>query len=213
MGNLELWVLPLTVAFGAIFSAAVVWIARRPPPEAPARTRRGHHEFSCSKCGAALSFALSQTRDLNSFERALAVRERPDLAGHRLVEYSCPDCGAAHCYLSRGRKIAWIGANLYQPYEGGATCAECKKSLTTPPWDAGRYDGNLDGAPELSSGYGLVCQKCRAICCIECCEKCTKNRTRDGSLMCPRCFRPPMAVFFHGLRKLTEPAVPKGDTL
>ena len=60
------------------------------------------------------------------------------------------------------------------------------------------FKGNpLAKCPELLPEYGLVCDRCGVVCCVECCIKVTKNRLENGGLLCPRCVRGPLYKFFH----------------
>lgn len=60
------------------------------------------------------------------------------------------------------------------------------------------FDGNpLAKCPELREEYGLLCDRCGSVSCVECCQDVTKNRLDDGGLLCPRCVRGPLYKVYH----------------
>jgi hypothetical protein len=166
-----------------------------PSPEIHA-SRKGV-QMPCTVCRQDLAIEKSSLRPLAPVERALIVRSRPAAVNYKLAEYVCPHCDASHCFNVTGSVPQYLGANFYAPQQQAAYCNECRKRLVSPPWSPGAYDGRLREAPNLSPDYGLECPYCRSTCCIDCCEKHTRRRTRDGSLQCPRCDRGPLSTFFH----------------
>ena len=113
------------------------------------------------------------------------------------MEYVCPYCEAAHCFSTDERDPVWLGVNLYTPQARTNHCAECRRPLRRPPWRPGVYDGRLAAAPHIPPDVGLVCSKCGAVCCVACCRDVTRKRTKDGSLLCPRCGRGPLETVYH----------------
>lgn len=153
--------------------------------------------MECTTCGNPLIVSSAQLTRLSYVEMGLVVRSLPKLVGQPLGEYICPHCRSSHCFVIGAKKIEYAGANLYSPEELTMRCMECRKLLKTPPWAQGTYDGRLAEAPHVSPDYGLRCSRCDAVCCYECCVKATRNRTKDGSLLCPRCFRGPVDKVLH----------------
>lgn len=145
--------------------------------------------MTCSICQKTLVFHQDELELLSAVECALAVREKPDLVGRKLAEYVCPYCEAAHCFVISGKRMQWVAANLYEPQETTARCAECQKPLRRPPWPPGQYEGKLGEAPALAPDYGLVCSLCHAVCCVQCCVNLTRAGVREGKWTCPRCSR------------------------
>lgn len=162
--------------------------------------RDGSIALQCSVCGArSVAGAIDLTR-LSPAEKALVARERPDTVGQDLVEFNCPHCDASHCFRAERNQLTFVGSNFYQAQRHQASCRECQRALAAPPWTAGAYDGDLAGAPGNISHLGLECHHCGALCCVACSRDATRNRTADGSLLCPRCFRGPLGRFWHPVR-------------
>ncbi len=162
-----------------------------------ARNRDGSFQAVCAICHTRSLVQPDDLAVLSSAEKALVVRERPIALGKNLVEYACPHCDASHCFSATPKTVMLIGVNLYQGQSFQATCKECQKVLDRPPWPAGAYDGNWQQAPGMIDNYGLSCPLCNAVSCVACCKSATRNRTSDGSLLCPRCYRGPIEQFLH----------------
>ena len=175
------------------------WLALRSPAgnsEIPLN-RDGSFAMICAVCGEAAEVPASALAPLSSAEKALVVRERPSVIGQQLVEFPCPACDASHCYSVRRHTMTAVGVNLYQGQHFQANCKECQRAIVAPPWRKGDFDGNVSAAPGDTSALGLTCKFCGAICCVPCCQDATRNRTADGTLLCPRCFRGPNDQFCH----------------
>ena len=128
---------------------------------------------------------------------ALAVRMHPDLVGRPLAESVCPRCEAAHCFAVDETPPAWIGVNLYEPQAPASRCVNCGKTLTKPDRDHVTVRKGSGVAEGLEPGVGLKCSRCQSVCCVTCCQLFTRNRTQDGSLLCPRCTRGPVEEIFY----------------
>ena len=193
-----LWLLPPAILFSVAATLLTVrWLSREKQPKTP-RKRAGREalHFECSICRRDLVFSPAEMVRLSPVEIALVVRSSPGLVGSKLAEYVCPYCQAAHCFVVDAGPPQWVGVNFYEPQDTAARCSECRKPVQTPPWPPGLYDGRPLEAPSLLPDYGLVCDRCGAVCCFACCEKNTRHRTEDGSLVCPRCFRSPVDRFY-----------------
>lgn len=181
-------------------SGLVVWYAlsARELARGTGRPRSGGAlEQACVSCNKPLVIGRADLTELSRPEMALAVRVRPDLTGRKLAEYVCPYCEASHCFAVERNRMEWVGVNLYSPHTTSARCMDCGKPLRTPPWPAGTYDGRLNEAPALQADFGLVCSKCHAVVCYACTQLATRGRTKDGSLVCPRCQRSPVDKTYH----------------
>ncbi|MBX7255798.1 MAG: hypothetical protein K1Y02_05515 [Candidatus Hydrogenedentes bacterium] len=154
-------------------------------------------EMECNTCHRHLVIHPHQLVTLSGPEMALCVRVKPELRGRKMAEFVCPYCEASHAFLMDRRPPEWIGANLYSPQVKTSTCMECSKPLRKAPWPPMLYDGRLNEAPELHADLGLVCSRCQAVVCVACVKNATRNRTKDGSLVCPRCHRTPVNRVFH----------------
>ena len=159
---------------------------------------RSKSGFICGECHRELAFERRELVRLSPQETALVVRIYPHFQGRVLAEYVCPGCGASHYFVIDRSPIEWIGVDLYSPQVRTGNCFECRKHLAVPPWKPGLYDGRVDEAPEPASDYGLVCARCGAVVCVECVKRITRQRSRTGELICPRCSRRPVERFFHG---------------
>jgi hypothetical protein len=177
----------------------LTWLTLREPARSGeiALNRDGSFAMVCVCCGESAEVPASALAPLSSAEKALVVRERPGVVGQRLVEFPCPACDASHCYSVHRQTMTYVGVNLYQGQHSQANCKECQRSILTPPWRKGAFDGNVGAAPGDTSALGLSCKFCGAICCVPCCQDATRNRTADGTLLCPRCFRGPNDQFCH----------------
>ncbi len=190
----------LCIAILAVGSALVVWYALRssqPQDRASGQSSGSVAELTCASCSKPLVINRADLTELSKPEIALSVRAQPKLSGKKLVEYVCPYCEASHCFAVEGRRLEWVGMNLYSPHGGGARCMDCGKPLRTAPWPPGTYDGRLNEAPAMQPDYGLVCSKCHAIVCYGCTQLATRGRTKDGTLVCPRCQRSPVDKTYH----------------
>jgi hypothetical protein len=154
-------------------------------------------QMRCGICQKDLVIHPNQLVKLSGPELALSVRVKPKLVGRPLAEYVCPYCEASHCFAVDVRPPECVGTNLYLPRGAGALCMECGKPLRKPPWPIGYFDGRLNEAPELHPDYGLICSRCQAVTCVACVKDATRNRTKDGSFVCPRCMRSPVTGVFH----------------
>ncbi|HRI88413.1 MAG TPA: hypothetical protein PLJ47_06095 [Candidatus Hydrogenedentes bacterium] len=193
------WLPPLVCA--AIGTAIVVVMTLR------ARANEAQHgvravvardtaQLACTICQKQMVIPAEDLKPLQGVEMALCVRDNPALAGRKLAEYTCPYCEATHVFAVDKRAPEWVGANMFSPQSKGTRCLNCSKPLRTAPWGEGAYDKRLNEAP-LQPDYGLQCSKCNAVVCVACTLDATRNRTKDGSFVCPRCFRSPVDRTYH----------------
>lgn len=200
MNTLEL---AISLATLLVLSAVALVLLRRAiqmssaPSSFSARNRDGTFAHTCAHCGDQTLIGPETLHALSASEKALVVRERHEVVGKNLMEYVCRTCDAAHCFIVSPSAVVYLGANFYEGQRVGARCAECQRGLVSPPWSPGEFDGKVDSAPAPIGDYGLVCPHCGAVCCVSCCNSVTRRRTKDGTLLCPRCFRGPLERFFH----------------
>jgi hypothetical protein len=193
MAGMIFVVLAAFVVAGAMVAASVTywWRSTHVAP-----SEGGPHAFTCVTCGTSLSARLEKLRLLSPQERGLIVCEHPHLTGAVLAELVCASCGAAHCFVVRGRKPEYVGTDIFAPQTRTSKCLDCHQTLERPNWQVDTYIGNLSDAP-LRPRIGLICSRCGGVSCVECCRKATRNRTTDGSFLCPRCFRGPVDKVYH----------------
>jgi hypothetical protein len=175
----------------------VFWARKGRARRGDARREKGVVTKNCDICRRDMVFHRDDLVVLSPVEKGLAVRGDPSVHGKNLREYVCPYCEATHLFSVDGKEPVWAGVNLYGPQELTANCRECGKRLRRPPWPKGEYDGHLQQVKPLEKDYGLHCERCGAVCCVKYCQVMTRNLTEDGSLLCPRCTRGPLAKFFH----------------
>jgi len=153
-------------------------------------------DMDCTICHKTLVINRAALAVPSPTEQALLVSARPSVRGRALGEYRCPYCDALHYFLTNG-PLKWVLANAYEPQTSTNNCMECTTQLKKPGWGMGRYDGAINDAPDLLPAHGLVCPRCDAVSCVACCRSFTRNRTKDGSFLCPRCGRGPIDKFHH----------------
>lgn len=195
------WLPPVVcAAFGTAIVVVLTLRARANEAKTPVRGVDASNtlQIPCSVCQKQMVVPPGDLVPLQPVEVALCVRALPKLSGRKLAEYTCPYCDAAHCFAVDKRTPEWVGANLYSPQTKGTRCLNCSKPLKIAPWGEAAYAGRLQEAP-LQPDYGLVCSKCNAVVCVQCTVDATRNRTKDGSFVCPRCFRAPVDRTYHPL--------------
>lgn len=199
MPPIEVAVVASAMAILAIIAVRLTWLTVRPSaiPGEITRNRDGSFAVICAVCGESVEVSSESLSTLSPAEKALVVRERPNVIGQNLVEFACPACDASHCYSVRRNAMAYVGVNLYQGQHFQTNCKECQKRIKKPVWPDRAYDGKVNQAPGDLTDLGLQCSLCGAICCVDCCKRATRNRTSDGTLLCPRCFRGPNDHFWH----------------
>lgn len=199
MPSISAFIYPLTVAFccaGIVIVMALARLQRRKNNRGPSPAA-GTFEMECTVCQRSLVIHRSEVVELLGPEIALVVSTLPSALGRKLGEYRCPYCDASHCFDLGVKPMKWLVANVYEPQALTSHCTDCRKPLKKPSWPEGAYDGQIGEAPELLPEHGLICSRCKAVCCLECCNRMTRNRTHDGSLLCPRCGRGPVDKVFH----------------
>lgn len=185
----------LGIALGclALIPAIRAWRKR----ERPNVSTRSAVRHTCSNCQRDLLFSPSELVPLSPAEIALTVSVVPEIRGRKLSEYDCPHCAASHTFAVDQPIPVFVTTNNYNPERASNHCANCHKNLVAPPWPPGEHDGHVLEAPGLSERMGLRCHRCGAVSCVACCRSITRNRTRDGSLLCARCDRGPIEHFHH----------------
>lgn len=199
MPPIEIIVIASAMVILALIAFRLTWLTISPPanPGEITRNRDGSFSMTCAVCAEPSEVSSESLATLSSAEKALVVRERPNVIGQNLVEFACPVCDASHCYQARRNSMLYVGVNLYQGQHFQTNCKECQKRIVRPPWRDGAFDGKVEQAPGDIANLGLQCPLCGAICCVDCCKRATRNRTTDGTLLCPRCFRGPNDRFCH----------------
>jgi hypothetical protein len=196
MAHTSPWVLGATLGFAVAALLAVALVAWRPWRGGRKRAPADAIEMTCGVCHGAIRTRVSELVSLSPAERALCIRSKRQLASQNLAEYVCTQCGAAHCFVVTGKHALWAGVNLYQPQMHSRNCSECRKTLKTPPWKPGEYDGQISEAPGPLGDFGLVCSRCGAVSCVDCCVRAAQHRSKVTQWICPRCARHPIETFF-----------------
>ncbi len=198
MDDLPEWAIPAAAGFAACLVLVLgIMGLRSRPKSSKKRASRGSFQLTCNVCQHEMVIAMRDLRPLEGTEIGLAVRAVPQIVGRKLADYACPYCEADHCFAIESGQPEWVGVNLYSPQSHSSNCMDCGKRLQRPPWPQGEYQGRPLDAPNPQPDFGLVCSRCKAVCCVECVKKATRNRTTDGSLLCPRCHRSPVDAYFY----------------
>lgn len=193
MSSLPQLVVPITAGFAVLGTIVLVMLTRRSSRDGAANRIV---EFDCTSCQKTLIVHLGEMTPISPAETALVVSVKPRVVGRTLGEYRCPYCDADHCFIVEGWPPEYVTTNAYESQKITGRCTQCEKALRKPGWPAGDRDAGWPGNPDLSDDHGLVCSRCAAVCCVSCCRDATRNRTEDGSFLCPRCHRGPVEKVF-----------------
>lgn len=193
---------PNTIVFAALFLAggfffvlgAVAFERRR---ARPGQSGTSSLELPCPTCSKPLVVHRNDLTPLSSPEIALMVSAHGRQLGNKLGSMRCPYCESEHTFALDDKKPKWVASDTFEPHRAGTYCVNCRSPLLRPNWPAGSLDGQIRGHAAIQPKHGLVCSRCNAICCVECVQKVTRNRTADGSYLCPRCFRGPVEKVHH----------------
>jgi DNA-directed RNA polymerase subunit RPC12/RpoP len=150
----------------------------------------------CPICQCQLNIKRKEFRTLPALEMGMVVQQRPDMHNHPLSEYRCRQCSAALIFYMGDDQPQFVLSNVGENQKEGTQCTECHSRLLKPDWDRHTYTDNFLDAP-LQSEHGLICSRCNAVCCLGCVKDATRNRTDDGSFLCPRCHRGPVEEIFY----------------
>jgi hypothetical protein len=184
-------ILPLTLLFGALLIIAL--LTPRVMKDTKQRVSKVRtFSRACPTCQRSMSVPMDELRSMRRVEIALVVQIQPRLEERPLGEYRCPHCGSAHVFLLDTKPPHLVLSDPGEPQADTNRCTNCRKHLLQAPWPKKEYEGRVLEAPELEPLHGLVCARCGAVCCVTCVKDATRNRTKDGSLLCPRCHRAPV---------------------
>lgn len=185
------------VGIGAVFFVLSRRKTEKPGSGEKPRRRERPFELCCSLCQARSQLVPSELNEVSPAEVALLVSQVPAMVGRPVRDVHCPKCGASHYFGADTDPPTWVAVNIFEPEAKTNLCGQCRKPLVKPPWPEGKYDGRIFDAPGLLARHGLVCKRCGAVSCVECCQSATRNRTEDGSYLCPRCNRGPIETIYH----------------
>jgi len=150
----------------------------------------------CPICQSQLNIKRRSMRTLNTLEMGMVVQQRPDLYNQPLSDYRCSSCSASLVFYMGEHQPQFVISNVGENQKSGSQCTQCKTRLLKPVWKKNTYENTLADAP-LENEHGMVCPRCEAVCCLGCIKDATRNRTKDGSYLCPRCHRGPVEQVFH----------------
>jgi hypothetical protein len=158
---------------------------------------KGGLEFSCPACQQMVFVTRQSLKSLIGVEAALVIQNVPDAPMYNLGEQRCQACSTSLTFRTDCWPPAFLIANAIEKTKVGNTCVECRGLLARPTWPRGIYDRKIDEIPDRNPKLGLKCPRCDAVSCVACLESVTRNRTPDGSFLCPRCFRSPVDLVHH----------------
>ncbi|MDP7639360.1 MAG: hypothetical protein QGG73_06550 [Candidatus Hydrogenedentes bacterium] len=193
MFSLPQLVVPITAGFAAVALLVLIAPTRR--------SNRAHARgqivgFDCPSCQQTLLIHPGEMAPISPVEIALVVSVKPSVVGRALGEYRCPYCDADHCFAIEAWPPEYVTSNAYESQAFTTHCPQCHKALRKPGWPPGDQDENALANSDMSDDHGLVCYRCEGVSCVSCCRGATRNRTKDGSLLCPRCDRGPVEKVF-----------------
>jgi hypothetical protein len=191
MGELESIILPITAAVFAVGMLAVL------TPRMMDRKRRALLRLTCPVCQHEIVAEEGQLTPLPLEMVSFIVREDPSTHGLPLGELRCRNCGVHHVYATHVRPPRYLMPNPLSDKVRTSTCAQCRAPLARPSWPRGMYDGRIAAAPGFGAHHGLECTRCGAVVCVRCTQDASSGRTKDGSYVCPRCFRGPLETVHH----------------
>ncbi|MFP6583924.1 MAG: hypothetical protein VCD00_15400 [Candidatus Hydrogenedentota bacterium] len=164
------------------------------------KTRRQERKtctHTCPNCQHDTSLNPNGMRHLSVTESALLIREIPDAPQHDLADIRCKACQSSLVFRVDQWPPGFLAVNVIEGHTAKNSCTQCRIPLMPPEFPAGAYDGDHDALQRLPAHVGLICSRCEAINCISCVVDATRNRTQDGSLLCPRCYRGPVDKVHH----------------
>ena len=150
----------------------------------------------CPICQCQLTIKRKGLQPLSTFEMGLVVQQRPDMHNQPLSEHRCPSCSASLIFYMGDRRPQFVISNVGENQSESSQCTQCHKRLLKPHWNPSQYQTDFSEAP-LQIEHGLICSRCDAVCCLGCVTDATRNRTDDGSYLCPRCHRGPVDSIFY----------------
>jgi hypothetical protein len=159
--------------------------------------KRNALDFSCPTCQNMLVITRESIVSITGVEAALVVQNIPNAPRHHLAEQRCLACSSMLTFRVDQWPPVFLIANAVEGQKISNNCVECRQPLVRPRFARGVYDGRIEEIPELNPKLGLKCSRCDAVSCVECLEFVTRNRTKDGSFLCPRCFRSPVNLVHH----------------
>lgn len=159
--------------------------------------RKSALEFSCPTCQDTVFVTRQSLISITGAEAALVIQKIPDAPSHDLAEQRCQACSSMLTFRIDEWPPVFLIANAIEGQKISNNCVECRKPLVRPTWPRGVYDEKIEEIPDMDSKLGLKCPRCDAVSCVACLEFVTRNRTQDGSYLCPRCFRSPVNLVHH----------------
>ena len=159
--------------------------------------RKTTFEFPCSNCQAIVFITRQSLVKITGAEAALIIRNVPDAPMHQLAEQRCSACRSTLSFRIDEWPPVFLIANATEGQKRSNNCTECRKPLVRPNFAKGAYDERINEIPDLNPKLGLRCSRCSAVSCVACLESVTRNRTQDGSYLCPRCYRSPVNLVHH----------------
>jgi hypothetical protein len=159
--------------------------------------RKNGVDFSCPTCQQALFITRHSLQSITGVEAALVIQNLPKAPADHLAEQRCHACSSMLTFRIDEWPPVFLIANAIEGQRRSNNCVECRKPLVRPTWSRGEYDERIEAIPDIDPKLGLKCSRCDAVSCVACLENVTRNRTEDGSLLCPRCFRSPVNLVHH----------------
>lgn len=189
----------IPVAGLVIAMLAMALIAPRMAQDNKERAKKKRlYAYPCPDCQRPVHMTPGGLKPLDPMEAGMIVRLVPTAPQRHLGEVRCQHCRSTLTFRTDQWPPGFITINATEGHYAKNSCTQCHKPLRTPEFPRGAYDGNADDLKRLPPNIGLICSRCNAINCVACVVDVTRNRTSDGSLLCPRCYRGPVDKVHHG---------------
>lgn len=161
------------------------------------KRNRSLHIHVCPNCQQHVSMTPEGMRHLDTNDSALVIRNFPDAPAYDLAEIRCPECNSTLVFRVDEWPPVYLAANILEGHTAKNSCTQCRTPLLKPQFPVGEFDHDTNALPRLPDNIGLICSRCNAVNCLVCVKDATRNRTADGSLLCPRCYRGPVDKVHH----------------
>lgn len=153
---------------------------------------------TCPDCQSEVRIIQGGLKHLDPADAAMIVRLVPDAPMYHIGETRCPKCQSWLAFRIDQWPPGFLTVNATEGHVATNSCTQCRKPLRKPEFPKGAYDGESAALAKLPIDIGLICSRCNALNCVACVVDATRGRTKDGSLLCPRCYRGPVDKVHHG---------------
>ena len=156
------------------------------------------YTYTCPDCQQPIHITPNGLRPLDPADAGMIIRLAPDAPQYHLGDVRCLSCKSTLTFRTDQWPPGFITMNATEGHVSKNSCTQCRKPFRKPEFPPGAYDGDADALKRLPHDIGLICSRCGSLDCVACVVDATRNRTADGSLLCPRCYRGPVDKVHYG---------------